>query len=343
MKKILSVLSGKALSPAPLWMMRQAGRYLPEYRAVREKAGSFLNLVYNPDMASDVTIQPLRRFDLDAAILFSDILVVPQALGADLWFETGEGPRLTPLQTTTDLNNLTPEQSENKWAPVIQTIKNTKATMKTEGFDHKALIGFCGGPFTVACYMVQGHSKDHDFESIRNIAYQNPVFFNDLINIITNASIEYLSQQIEAGADLIQIFESWASVASGTLFDEYVIKPTKQICDVLSKKYPGTPMIGFPRGAGSRLISYTQKTGIQGVGIDYASDIQFLRSHISIPMQGNLDPLALLAGGSALDRACDTLIAQTKEHPHIFNLGHGILPATPIEHVHHMISRLKGQ
>lgn len=342
MKSMLHVLSGRSVAPAPVWLMRQAGRYLPEYRDLREKAGSFLNLVYNPELASEVTMQPIRRFGFNGAILFSDILVVPHGMGVDLKFEAGEGPKLKPVTTMEDIQKLN-VANETYWPAVYETVTKTRKCLEQDGFQDTNLIGFAGGPWTVACYMVQGSAHDHDFDMVRTRAFGDPVFFTSLIDKITIATISYLKGQIQAGAEIIQIFDSWAGVAGGGLFDQYVLQPTQKIVAAIKQDFPDVPVIGFPRGAGNRLMAYAESTGVNAVQCDYTTNLVQLRRDLGrdIPVQGNLDPLALLAGGDALRIEIDHILKTMQGSPYIFNLGHGILPATPIQHVEQLVKQIR--
>lgn len=340
MKKFLSVLRGTAENTPPVWMMRQAGRYLPEYRDVRARAGSFLDLVYNSDMACEVTIQPIRRFAFDAAIIFADILVVSHAMGVDLCFEEGEGPRLSVTQNRIDLESLI--VTKKTWQPVLETIAKTKKALCTDGFETTTLIGFAGAPWTVACYMVQGHGKDRSFQMVRDLARADPEFFDALIEQITQTTLLYLEDQIQAGAEALQLFDSWAEAADHDLFDRYVIKPTKQIVRIFHEKFPKIPIIGFPRGAHAHLNAYAQ-TGVQGIGLGTGADLIKARAGQDprLVLQGNLDPDTLVSGGAALNDAVDRILAATRGTPHIFNLGHGVVPSTPPEHVAQVVERVR--
>ncbi len=339
MKNVLKVLSGGAVRPAPIWLMRQAGRYLPEYREIRAQAGSFLNLVYDPKRAAEVTVQPLRRYGMDAAILFSDILVVPHAMGVEVTFTPGDGPSLVPVLERTAVDCLIVDQSQKYFLSVYETVKETKRLLETEKFDQTTFLGFAGGPWTIACYMVQGNGKNHEFESVRSRAQHDAVFFDALIARITEATIGYLKGQIEAGVDGVQIFDSWAGVADGALFDRYVIAPTQKIVNALRAEYPHIPIIGFPRGAGHCLIPYARETGVDAIGADTETDLKRTldQANNKFAVQGNLDPQILLAGGVALDNAVRSILEVTQNTRHIFNLGHGILPETPPAHVDQLI------
>lgn len=336
-------LGGQAVKPPPLWLMRQAGRYLPEYRAVRAQAGSFLNLVYDPKHAAEVTVQPLRRFGFDAAIIFADILVVPHAMGIAVTFEEGEGPRLQPVRSGDDLRRLAP--APHYAASVADSLRETANVMWREGFGDKALIGFAGGPWTVACYAVQGHGKDHTFGVVAERLRQDPEFFNQLIDALTTQTIEYLLGQIAAGAEAIQIFESWASAVPPEHFEAMVIAPTIKIVAALRARYPHIPVIGFPRLAtADQRDRYIAATSVAAIQLDPGVDIAAVRAaHPRLVTQGNLDPKVLIAGGAALDQALDAILQATKGSPHIVNLGHGIEPTTPIAHVERLVARIRGQ
>lgn len=344
MKKILNVLSGKGDAIPPVWLMRQAGRYLPEYRALRAEAGSFLNLVYHPERAAEVTVQPVRRFGMDAAILFSDILVVPQALGLGLTFTEGEGPKLDPVRTLADVQKMDLGAASKTWAPVLETVSRVRTQLDTEGFNDRTLIGFAGSPWTIACYAVAGDAHDHDFVLVKKLAFNNPEFFNALIDAFTNTTIDYLLGQIKAGADVVQLFDSWSGVAGGSLFDRYVIAPTRKIVDGVRAVYPAFPIIGFPRLCGNRISDYVEQTGVTAVGLDAITSMKTARRDLpNVVLQGNLDPIALIAGGVALDDAVDRIMSDMAGAPFIFNLGHGILPATPPEHVAQLVARIRKQ
>jgi uroporphyrinogen decarboxylase len=318
--------------------MRQAGRYLPEYRALRAEKGGFLELCYDSESAAEVTIQPIRRFGFDGAILFSDILVVPHALGQDLWFEVGEGPRLAPPLAQAKLEDLTPQP--DRLAPVIETVKRVKAMLPAE----TTFLGFAGSPWTVATYMVAGQgSKDHG--AARRLAYQDPVRFGAIIQAIIETTVEYLSAQIDAGIEAVQLFDSWAGSLSPAQFQEWVIAPNAAIVAGLRARHPDTPIIGFPKGAGAKLVDYAEKTGVDALGLDETLDPVWADKVLprDMPLQGNLDPLALIAGGATLDRAVDVILEALSGRPHIFNLGHGILPDTPVENVERLVDRIRGE
>ena len=337
-KPIVDVLTGRRQTIPPIWMMRQAGRYLPEYRAVREKAGSFLKLCFTPELAAEVTLQPVRRFQFDAAILFSDILVVPHALGQTVTFEAGEGPRLDPLGGTKDLGRLRREVDQSVLAPIYETIARVKAELPAR----IALLGFCGAPWTVATYMVAGRGTPDQMPA-RLFAYQDPDGFQTLIDILVQASAAYLVRQFKAGVDAVQLFDTWAGVLPPHEFQRWSIEPAAKIVAAVRHDVPGARIIGFPRGAGTSLLPYAEQTGVDAVGLDWMIDPAFAREQIQarVPVQGNLDPIVLLAGGPALDAAVDAVLDSFGAGPLIFNLGHGILPATPIAHVERMVARVR--
>ncbi len=337
-KPFLDVLAGQRQAVPPLWMMRQAGRYLPEYREVRAKAGGFLDLCFNPDFAAEVTLQPIRRFGFDAAIIFSDILVIPHALGRAVRFEVGEGPRLDPLDTPDKVTTLAREADFSKLEPVFEALRRVRVELDSR----IALIGFCGAPWTVATYMVAGQGTP-DQAPARMMAYRHPDAFAAIIDTIVENSIEYLLRQLQAGADVLQIFDTWAGVLPPREFQRWSVEPTKRIVDGVRAKVPGAKIIGFPRGAGAQLPNYVATTGIDGVSIDWAAEPAFIRERVQskVAVQGNLDPLVLIAGGGALDRAVDDVLANYAAGRLIFNLGHGIQPETPIAHVEQMVKRVR--
>ena len=341
-KKFLRALAGEAMAVPPVWLMRQAGRYLPEYRETRAQAGGFLDLVYNPRLAAEVTLQPLRRFGFDAAILFSDILVIPQALGQPLRFTAGEGPQLDRLTGADDLARLDAGNVDKTLAPVYETLAEIRAGMTREGFADTALIGFAGAPWTIACYMAEGQGS-RDYMAAKTWAYRDPAGFDRLIDIVTDATVHYLGRQIDAGAEAVQLFDSWAGAADETLFARYVAAPAKKIAAALRARYPQVPLIGFPRGAGVMYESYARETGVTALGLDTQVPLAQAQALQKIlPVQGNLDPAVLLAGGAALDAAVDRLRSALGAGPHIFNLGHGIVKETPPEHVAQLVRRIRG-
>lgn len=327
MKKILQVLKGEQQSTPPIWLMRQAGRYLPEYMKIREQAGDFLTLCYTPDYASEVTLQPIRRFDFDAAIIFSDILVIPHALGQEVRFEKGEGPRLGTLDVAKlsfDINHLN---------PVFEALAKTRAVLAAD----KTLIGFAGAPWTVACYMIEGKGSK-DWEKVRNFAYRDEEGFQALISILVEATAEYLIKQVGAGANVLQIFDSWAGVLSEEQYHRWVIAPTAKIVELVKEASPDTPIIGFPRGSGEKIAAYISGTNVDAVSLDTSvSMIQAKALQNLCPVQGNLDPVALLAGGTSLEKATQKILEELTGGPFIFNLGHGIIKETPPENVSRLV------
>jgi uroporphyrinogen decarboxylase len=338
-KPLLDVLDHRRRTPPPVWMMRQAGRYLPEYRAVRERAGDFLKLCFTPEFAVEVTLQPVRRFGFDAAILFSDILVIPHALGQSVWFVAGEGPRLDPIMDRQGVGRLTAEIDQRVLAPIYETIRQVKADLSPQ----VALLGFCGAPWTVASYMIAGRGTP-DQEPARLFAYGNPEAFAALIEKLVDASASYLIEQLRAGVDAVQIFDTWAGVLPPGEFRRWSLEPTQRIIAKVRRQVPDAKMIGFPRGVGAGLVRYVEEVPVDAVSLDWTTDLAFARDQIQVrmPVQGNLDPLALVAGGGALDRAVDEILAALADGPFIFNLGHGILPQTPIAHVEQMLARVRG-
>jgi uroporphyrinogen decarboxylase len=338
-KPLLNVLDGHQQAVPPVWMMRQAGRYLPEYRAVREKAGGFLDLCFNSELAAEVTLQPVRRFGFDAAILFSDILVVPLALGRKVEFATGEGPKLEPLADGKAVAEMSDEADQRTLSPVYETVRRVKSALK----DNVALIGFCGAPWTVATYMVAGEATP-DQAPARLFAYRDPESFSRLIDRLVRASIDYLVGQLKAGADVVQIFDTWAGVLGPEQFQRWCIEPTQKIVAGVREKSPNAKIIGFPRGAQAMALPYVEMTGVNCIGIDWMFARSIARDVLQprVAVQGNVDPLALLAGGAALDREVDDVLTTLVGGPLIFNLGHGILPATPIAHVERMLKRVRG-
>ena len=336
-KPLLAVLRGERLDPPPLWMMRQAGRYLPEYRALRAERGSFLNLVYDSEAACEVTLQPLERFpELDAAILFSDILIVPFAIGQNLTFVAGEGPRLTPPLIEAELDRLAAEPA--RLEPIYSTVAKVKARLVPE----KTLIGFAGSPWTVATYMVAGQGS-RDQSEARRLAYLDPARFAAIIERIESVTRDYLGGQIEAGAEALQLFDSWAGSLSPAQFERWVVAPTARLAAALHERFPEVPVIGFPKGAGGKLPAYARETGVDAVGIDETVDPAWAAAALpeGLPVQGNLDPLALIAGSEAFEPAVDRILDAFAHRPHIFNLGHGILQDTPIDHVQAMLAYVK--
>jgi uroporphyrinogen decarboxylase len=338
-KALLEVLQGHRQAIPPIWMMRQAGRYLPEYRAVRAKAGSFLDLCFSPELAAEVTLQPIRRFDFDGASLFSDILVIPHALGRRVDFVVGEGPKLDPIQDAAGIDAIRKDVDHAALAPVYETIGRVKAALP----NHVTFLGFCGAPWTVATYMIAGHGTP-DQSPARLFAYHHPAAFAALMDILVEASASYLVRQLRAGVDAVQIFDTWAGVLPPDQFRRWSIEPTARIIAAVRKDIPDAKIIGFPRGAGTMLERYVSVLPVNAVGLDWMIDKSFARERIQsrVAVQGNLDPLVLIAGGEALDAAVDSTLEAFAEGPFIFNLGHGITPETPIGNVERMISRVRG-
>ncbi len=337
-KLLLRVLAGKREAIPPIWLMRQAGRYLPEYRAIRKKAESFLDLCFDAKVSSELTLQPIRRFNFDAAILFSDILVVPHALGQRVSFTEGEGPRLDALKEPAGLRGLRQAIDQAALAPVYEAI----ARVRQELPPAVALLGFCGAPWTVATYMVAGCGTP-DQGPARLFAYRHPEAFARLIDLLVEASVGYLVRQFEAGVDAVQIFDTWAGVLPADEFRRWCIEPCVRIVASVRERIPGAKVIGFPRGAGTELGRYLEAVAVDAIGLDWTVDLAFARDQVQTrrPVQGNLDPLALLAGGPALDRSIDAVLEAFAGGPFIFNLGHGVLPDTPIANVERLIARVR--
>ncbi|MEO0619593.1 MAG: uroporphyrinogen decarboxylase [Pseudomonadota bacterium] len=334
-------LSGDALNtPPPIWLMRQAGRYLPEYRATREDAGGFLDLCYNPELACEVTMQPIRRYSFDAAILFADILIIPDALGQKVWFEPGEGPRLEPVTTRDAVATLDLSATGEKFGLICETVSRIRAALP----ETTALIGFCGAPWTVATYAVGGRGSP-DQAAARGLAYAEPQTMQMLIDVLTEASITYLCAQVDAGADTLQIFDTWAGSLPDDEFDRWCTAPTKAIVDGVRARHPNIPIIGFPRQAGTRLAGYVEATGVDGVGCDTTVVLTDAVRDIpsTVTLQGNLDPLLLVAGGDPMLRRIDHILAATAGRKFIFNLGHGIVPQTPPENVEALVKHVRRQ
>ncbi len=333
-KPLLRTLRGEPVWPPPLWLMRQAGRYLPEYRATRAQAGDFIALCTNPALASEVTIQPIRRFGFDAAILFSDILILPWALGQGLAYREGEGPMMPPLRDAAGIAALDPGGLAAAVAPVMETVRRARAGLQTEGFGATALIGFAGAPFTVACYMVEGHGS-RDFAAVRGLAYGDPALFARLMEMLTAATIEYLAMQAEAGAEVLMLFDTWAGILSPSQFRMHVTEPARMIVRALRARCPAVPIVAFPRLAGLMLGEFVDATGVDAVGVDTSTDLTMAGAAVprSVALQGNLDPLALVAGGQALEEEARAILLAMRGRPFVFNLGHGIVPQTSIAHV----------
>src|SRR5690554_185734 len=331
-KLLLETLRGKKSDRTPVWLMRQAGRYLPEYRELRASKGGFLELCYDAEAAAEVTLQPIKRFAFDGAILFSDILIVPHAMGQNLWFETGEGPRLAPKITEVALASL--ERAPEHFEAIYKTVRRVASQID----DKTTFMGFAGSPWTIATYMVQGQgSKDQAVT--RRYAYKDEVAFGELIDAIIENTVEYLLGQVDAGVEAIQLFDSWAGTLSPAQFEKWVIAPNAEIITRLKAVHPDLPIIGFPKGAGAKLLAYANETGASAIGLDETVDPLWAHENLpaGLPLQGNLDPLALIAGGEALEKSARHILQIFEDRPHIFNLGHGILPDTPIEHVEQLL------
>jgi len=339
-KAFLRALSGEVVTPPPFWLMRQAGRYLPEYRQVRASCNGFLDLCYTPEKATEVTLQPLRRYGFDAAILFSDILVVPDALGQPVSFREGEGPRLDPIRDGEGLKRLSRENFMSHLAPVFQTVSNLSKAIPAS----TALIGFAGAPWTVATYMVEG-SGSKEFVETKKLAYSQPNVFKAMIDLLVQATGDYLIRQIDHGAEAIQIFDSWAGVLPEEEFSKWVIEPTRQLVERIKTERPGIPVIGFPRCAGALLLPFVERTGVDAVSLDTSVPLDWAAKHIQpkVTVQGNLDPIMLIAGGETLDREVKRIISALGKGPFVFNLGHGILPSTPPENVARLADLVKGR
>jgi len=335
-KPLLATLQGKRQSVPPVWLMRQAGRYLPEYRALRAEKGGFLALATDPEAAAEVTMQPIRRFGFDGAILFSDILMVPAALGQSLSFGAGEGPALTPPLLDYALTALAPNPAFLD--PVYATVRTVAAALPPE----TTFLGFAGSPWTVATYMVAGHGS-RDQSETRRFAYADPVRFGEIIEAIVATTIIYLSRQIEAGVEAVQLFDSWAGSLSPAQFERWVIAPNAAIVAALHERHPDVPVIGFPKGAGGKLPAYAREIGVDALGLDETVDPHWAAANLpaDLPVQGNLDPLALIAGGETLEAAVANVLEAFADRPHIFNLGHGILQDTPIEHVERLLALVR--
>ena len=337
-KLLLETLAGKAHPTPPIWLMRQAGRYLPEYRETRAQAGGFLDLCYNPELAAEVTLQPIRRYGFDASILFADILLVPQAIGAELWFAEGEGPRLTPVQSQDDLAKLDRSRADETLSPIYETVKILRAELPKE----TTLIGFAGAPWTVATYMVAGRGTT-DQGPARGWMYRDPAGFSALIDLLTDATIDYLSAQIEAGAEVVMLFDSWAGALASGPFQRYSIEPARKVREALQAKWPDVPMIGFPRGAGQKYEAFVDQTGAPAVALDSGVDPAWARDVLQpkAAVQGNLDPALLVAGGDDMVTTAQDLVRTLRDGPFIFNLGHGITPDTPPDNVARLVDAVR--
>ena len=334
---LLDTLRGNNIRPRPAWLMRQAGRYLPEYRALRSQKGGFLALVYDSEAAAEITIQPIRRYGMDGAILFSDILIVPYAMGQDLEFLVGEGPHLSPRLVDTALSSLSavPE----RLSPIYETVKLVRAALPAD----KTMLGFAGSPWTVATYMVAGEGS-RDQHDTRSLAYRDPAAFQAIIDAITGVTIEYLAGQIMAGAEAVQLFDSWSGSLAPSEFERWVIAPNAAIVSAIRARFPDVPVIGFPKGAGEKLPAYARETGVDALGLDETIDPLWAHANLpaGLPVQGNLDPLLLIAGGEELERQTLRVLEAFADRPHVFNLGHGIGQTTPLEHVGQLLSLVRG-
>jgi uroporphyrinogen decarboxylase len=342
MKRLLRTLRGEPVWPPPIWLMRQAGRYLPEYRAIRAGVKDFVSLCTSPGLAAEVTLQPIRRYGFDAAILFSDILMLPWALGHGLEFREGEGPVLPRLTDEAGVAALDPARMIGKIEPIMETVRLVRSGLVTEGYAETTLIGFAGAPFTVACYMIEGGGSK-DFAHVRGMAYAQPELFQRLMNLLTEATIEYLSAQVAAGAEALMLFDSWAGVLAPSLFRAHCVQPAARIVSALKKRHPEVPVIGFPRLAGVMTRDYGT-TGVDAVGVDTGSDIAIVASMLptDVAVQGNLDPLAVVAGGAAMADGATAILNAMRGRPFIFNLGHGVVPQTPPDHVAALLELVRG-
>ena len=339
-KTILRALAGEVLPKPPIWMMRQAGRYLPEYRATRAQAGDFLSLCYNPELAAEVTLQPIRRYGFDAAILFADILLLPQALGADLWFVTGEGPRLSTVTEQADFDKLRPvSEIHETLSPIYETVKILKRELPSE----TTLIGFAGAPWTVATYMIAGRGTP-DQGPAHALKAENRALFSALIDLLTEGTIDYLSAQIEAGAEVVKIFDSWAGSLKGADFEVFALEPCRKITQAIKARHPGIPVIGFPREAGEKYVGFAKATGVDCVALDNSVDAEWAAENVQVDgcVQGNLASSHMVTGGQALVDETRRIVEAFSKGPHIFNLGHGITPDADPENVQLMIDTVRG-
>jgi uroporphyrinogen decarboxylase len=334
----MRVLAGEAVSPPPIWLMRQAGRYLPEYRETRRRAGSFLDLCYTPELAAEVTLQPVRRFGFDAAILFSDILVVPDALGQKVRFIEGTGPMLDPLPRAID--GMDPAKALAHLEPVFQTVRIVRAELAAE----IALLGFCGAPWTVATYMIAGHGTPDQLPA-RRLALEEPERLQALMDMLVEVSSRYLVAQLRVGADAVKIFDSWAGILDEEGFRRWAVTPVRSIVERVKAAVPGARIIAFPKGAGARLATYARDTGVDAVAADWTIAMAAARDLVptGTTLQGNLDPLRVVVGGRALDEGVDAILSAMEGRSHIFNLGHGITPDAPLEHVRRLVARVRGE
>ncbi|MDA9822374.1 uroporphyrinogen decarboxylase [Paracoccaceae bacterium] len=339
-KTILRALAGETQPVPPIWMMRQAGRYLPEYRATRAQAGDFLSLCYNSELAAEVTLQPIRRYGFDAAIMFADILLIPQALGANLWFVTGEGPRLSTVTKEADFNRLKPaNETDATLNPIYETLRILSRALPAE----TTLIGFAGAPWTVATYMIAGRGTP-DQGPAHKLMTENPDLFQRLIDLLTEATIDYLSKQIDAGAEVVKLFDSWAGSLKGHDFDRFALAPTRRIVTALKACHPNTPVIAFPREAGEKYLGFAKATGADCLALDNSVDPHWAAAHLQPDgcVQGNLKSSHMVSGGPALVKDTKRIVAAFRNGPHIFNLGHGITPQADPDNVQRMIDAVRG-
>ena len=338
-KTILRALAGQTQSVPPIWMMRQAGRYLPEYRATRAQAGDFLSLCYNSELAAEVTLQPIRRYGFDAAIMFADILLIPQALGADLWFVTGEGPRLSTVTSAADFDQLRPaDETDATLNPIYETLRILSRALPAE----TTLIGFAGAPWTVATYMIAGRGTP-DQGPAHKLMTENPDVFERLIDLLTEATIDYLSKQIDAGAEVVKLFDSWAGSLKGNDFERFSLAPIRRIITALKARHPNTPVIAFPREAGEKYLGFAKATGADCLALDNSVDPQWAAAHLQPDgcVQGNLKSSHMVSGGPALVEDTKRIVAAFRNGPHIFNLGHGITPQADPDNVQRMIDAVR--
>ena len=335
-RKVMRVLNGETVFPPPIWLMRQAGRYLPEYRETRKQAGGFLDLCYSPELATEVTLQPIRRYGFDAAILFSDILVIPDALDRNVRFEEGRGPLMSPIDAA-GIARLDGSKMLDHLAPVLETVTRLRDALPAE----TTLLGFCGAPWTVATYMIAGHGTP-DQAPARLFAYREPEAFETLLDLLADLSADYLCAQIDAGADAVQIFDSWAGVLGESEFERYCVRPVRKIIDRVRQRHPQARIIAFAKGAGTLLTDYRQNTGADAIGLDWSVPLGFAGElQDEGPVQGNLDPMRVVAGGRALDEGVDAILSMLGQGPLIFNLGHGITPQADPEHVTQLVERVR--
>jgi uroporphyrinogen decarboxylase len=337
-KPLIDVLTGKMPERRPVWLMRQAGRYLPEYRELRARAGSFLGLCDSPELAGEATLQPLRRFELDAAIVFADILLVPRALGAELDYRDGEGPVLSPVRSPADVDRLAASGPLSRLDPVLETLRRVKPHLEPD----RALIGFCGAPWTVASYMIEGGASAERLRS-RQVACRHPQWFAELLERLIEASAEYLARQAEAGADVLQIFDSWAGDLPESQHEALLFEPVRKLVERVRREAGPVPIIGFARGIGAAHLAYAKECGLNAVSVEPSVPLEWLREEVTphAAVQGNLDPLILAEGGEALHKAVRRIVATLPVHSHVMNLGHGVRPDTPLEHIGELVKGVR--